>query len=70
MLEQVGGEKSFVAVMVKGSKQSKSSPRAFLERSLSVLRAFLAFLEQHILSHTVGAQNTSSCSKEKLSMPI
>ena len=33
MLEQVGGEKSFVAVMVKGSKQSKSSPRAFLERS-------------------------------------
>ena len=41
--------------------QSQSSLRADLEEFQSNLRAFLAFLEQHILSHTGGAQNTSSC---------
>ena len=42
-------------------EQSQSSLRAVLEQSQSILRALLTFLERHILSHAVGAQNTSSC---------
>ena len=44
-------------------EQSQCSPSAVLEQSQSSPRAFLAFLEQNILSHSVGAQNTSSCSQ-------